>query len=81
MTVEGALFAYFASGKFTIPIKKDYKRVFVMDWIYNSPQTAHFFVAEDSGLHLYRFEEEKRYFKETKHLSGKYHCFLYEPTS
>jgi hypothetical protein len=50
-----------------------------MDWIYGSSQSAHLFVAEEGGVHYYRFEEEKKYFKETKHLSGKYHCFLYEP--
>lgn len=55
--------------------------MFVMDWIYGSSQIAHFFVAENNGLFFYKYDEEKRYFKEVKHTSGKYHCFLYEPTS
>jgi hypothetical protein len=55
LTVEGALYAYFGNGKFTIPLKKDYKKIFIMDWIYGSPQAAHFFVAEESGVHFYRF--------------------------
>ena len=81
LTIEGALFAFFGNGKFTIPIKKDFKKVFLMDWIYGSPQTAHLFIAEGGGLHLYKYEDEKKYFKENKHISGKYHCFLHEPTS
>ena len=55
--------------------------MFVMDWIYGAPSVAHFFIAESHGVYLYKYDEEKRCFKETKHHSGRYHCFLYEPTS
>jgi hypothetical protein len=63
LTVEGALFVYFPSIKTVVPIKKDYKQVFLIDWIYGSSQTAHLFVAEEGGVHLYRFEEDKKAFK------------------
>lgn len=79
MTIEGALFVFFPGPKHLVQIKKDYKKIHLMEWIYGVQQVAHLFVAEEGGLHLYRFEEEKKYFKETKHISGKYHCFLYEP--
>jgi len=55
-TVEGGLFVYFPTIKAMIPIKKDYKQIFTIDWIFGSSQTAHLFVAEEGGVHLYRFE-------------------------
>ena len=54
-TVEGGLFVYFPSIKTMVPIKKDYKQIFLIDWIFGAPQTAHLFVAEEGGVHLYRF--------------------------
>ena len=74
------MFAYFGNGRYTVPVKKDCKRVFCMEWIYGSPQ-ASFFIAGENGVHYYKLEEEKRFFKESKHLSGKYHCYLYEPVN
>jgi hypothetical protein len=53
----------------------------MMEWIYSSQQLVHFFVAEEGGIYLYKIEEEKKGIKEVKHLSGRYHCFLYEPLS
>ena len=55
LTAEGMLLVYFGNGKFTVIVKKDCKKVFMMDWIYGSSQTAHFWVAESSGLYLYKF--------------------------
>ncbi|CAM6005794.1 unnamed protein product [Sphagnum balticum] len=52
-----------------------------MDWVYAVPAYCHFFVAEDAGIHLYKLDEEKKIAKEVKMLSGKYHCYLYEPIS
>jgi hypothetical protein len=49
--------------------------------MYSSPQVANIFIAEEGGIHLYRLEDEKKNIKEVKHISGKYHCFLYEPIS
>lgn len=60
-------------------MRKDVKKLFVMDWMYATQQTASFFLAEDSGVRFYKVEEEKKSVKELKHLSGKYHCFLFEP--
>ena len=45
LTIEGLLFAYFGNKKVTIQIKRDNKKMFVMDWIYGSPHVAHFFTA------------------------------------
>jgi hypothetical protein len=79
LTIEGHLHAHFGSSKTQISIKKDFKKICLMDWIYSTPLTANFFVAEEGGIHFYRLEEEKKALKEVKHLSGKYHCYLYEP--
>jgi hypothetical protein len=79
LTTEGQLYAHFAATKTQILIKKDFKKIFLMECIYSAQQTAHLFIAEEGGIHLYRIEEEKKSIKEVKHLSGKYHCFLYEP--
>lgn len=51
----------------------------LMDWIYQAPLAAHFVVAEEAGIHLYKLDDEKKSIREVKHISGKYHCFLYEP--
>lgn len=80
LTPEGQLHLYFASSKTHIDTRKDFKRPFLLDWLYAAHETAAFFVAEPAGIHLYQLgEEEKRGVKEVKHLSGKYVCCLYEP--
>lgn len=55
ITIEGSVFVYFPQSKSTVQIKKDYKRIFLIDWIYNSPSVAHLFVAEEGGVRLYKF--------------------------
>ncbi len=45
-TVESMLFVFFPIVNHLVPIKKDYKKIFLMEWIYGSPQAAHFFVTE-----------------------------------
>jgi hypothetical protein len=46
LTMEGHLYAHFASSKTQMLIKKDFKRLFVMEWIYSVQQTANLFIAE-----------------------------------
>jgi hypothetical protein len=45
LTAEGQLYIYFAASKTQIEVKKDFKKVFVMEWIYSCQQIVNFFVA------------------------------------
>jgi hypothetical protein len=45
LTAEGQLYAYLVASKTQIEIKKDFKKVFVIEWIYSCQQFVNFFVA------------------------------------
>ena len=79
LTAEGNLYLHFLQTKTQVNIKKSYKQAHLVEWINGAPLTAHLLVAEEAGLHLYKLDEEKKTMREVKHLSGKYHCFLFEP--
>lgn len=79
LTAEGHLYAHFTASKTQVLIRKDLKKVFILDWVYSAQATFSFFLAEEGGVRLYRVEEEKKQVKEVKFLSGKHHCYLYEP--
>jgi len=56
LTQENYLYAHFAASKTQLQIKKDFKRIFLIDWIYSAQQTANFFIAEEGGVHIYRLD-------------------------
>lgn len=45
LTTEGHLFLHFASSKSQVLLKKDIKKLFVMEWVYSAHQTMNFFLA------------------------------------
>jgi hypothetical protein len=45
LTTEGHLFLHFASSKYQVLLKKDIKKLFVMEWVYSAHQTMNFFLA------------------------------------
>jgi hypothetical protein len=57
-TADGQLNVYFASTKSQLEIKKDFKKIFLLEWLYSAQDTASFFVAEETGIRFYRIIEE-----------------------
>jgi hypothetical protein len=44
-------------------MKKDVKKAVLFDWIYGVPTIAQFFLADESGVRLYKVDEDKKTFK------------------
>ncbi len=63
LTAEGQFYAQFLVTKNQFLIRKQVKKPILFEWVYGVNNVFHFFVADETGVKLYKVDEEKKILK------------------